>query len=366
MTTRKIASGKWAYDFWFAGKRHIKVVGDSKEQAEAAMAVHHKRLQDVKHGIASPITDVRFEALAEEYFKTISQQKRSWRRDRLTLDHLKHFFKGRMVSEIGPKEIESYKQRRLRDVQGPTINRELALLSAFYAYAIRLAHAKPGNPVKGVDRYEENEPVMRVLTAEEEARLLAAASPQTRRILTVLLNTGLRRNELLSLRWKNVDLNRGELTVIKTNAKSKKARIVPLNQPAREALRGLPRDYDLIFRNPTTGRPIHDIKTAFKAACRRAKSDPDDPKDPGITGLRLHDLRHTFATRLDEAGVPITTIMRLLGHSTIAMTLRYAHSSEERERAAVEILEKKPEPERKPERPTTAPEDPRPANYSWN
>jgi integrase len=327
MNVKKTDSGKWAYDFWFGGKRYIRVVGESKEQAESAMAVHRKRLIDEKFGIASPITDTRFENLAEEYFKKVSKQKRSWRRDRLSLDHLKQVFRGKMVSEITSKGVEEYKARRLKDVSKATINREIALLSNVFTTAIAWKHSI-SNPVRSVTRYEEPDPIERPLTAEEEIRLLDAAPKHLKPILVLLANTGLRRNELLSLRWKNVHFTTSQLLIPKTNCKRKLMRMVPLNSVALETLRTLPRDHEYVFYNKKTATYIRDIKTAFHTACKKA----------GIKGLRLHDLRHTFATRLRDKGENLTTIMKLMGHSKYETTLRYAHVLEKSQHEAVEKL----------------------------
>jgi integrase len=331
MNVRKTPSGKWAYDFWCDGKRYIRVVGESKEQAEAAMAVHRKRLLDEKHGLASPITDIRFEALAEEYFKKLSKQKRSWRRDRLTLDHLERAFRGKLASEITAKAVEEYKAKRLKDISKATINREIALLSNVFNTAVVWKHST-SNPVKGVARYEEPDPVERPLTSEEEIRLLNAAPKHLKPILVLLTNTGLRRNELLSLRWKNVSFATSQLLIPKTNCKRKQMRMVPLNRVALETLRSLPRDHEYVFYNKKTRTYVRDIKTAFHAACEKAS----------IEGLRLHDLRHTFATRLRDKGESLTTIMKLMGHSKYETTLRYAHILEKSQHEAVEKLVEEP------------------------
>lgn len=355
MNVRKTDSGKWVYDFWFDCKRYIRVVGDSKEQAEGAMAVHRKRLLDMKHGLLSPITNVRFEVLAEEYFKKVSKDKRSWRRHRLALDHLKRFFRGRMLSEVTTKAVEDYKANRLRDVSGSTVNREIAILSNVFTRAIAWKYAT-ANPVKGVARYEEPDPVTRPLTADEEARLLDAAAKHLKPILVLLINTGARRTELLSLRWKNVYFTTRELVIPKTNCKRKQMRMIPLNSTALETLRALPRDHDFVFYNSRTGTYVHDIKTAFHAACRKA----------GIEGLRLHDLRHSFATRLRARGESLTTIRKLMGHSKYETTLRYAHVLDEDQHDAVEKLVKKQEnPERKTESPSSETKKNPPATYSY-
>ena len=328
MNVKKNVEGKWTYDFYFNNHRYIKVVGDSKEQAEGAMAVRRRRLMDEKHGLASPIEDIRFDELAEKYYKLEASTKRSWSRARLSLDHLKRAFKGRMTSEITKLRIDEYKDKRLERVDGPTINRELGTLSHLFSKAVGWGHAA-SNPVKGIKRYPENEPVNRPLTREEEPRLLAAASKRLRAIILIALNTGMRRNEILSLRWGNINLPEGQIELEARNTKGgKKKRLVPLNSAAVEALRTLPHAHDLLFQSPTRKGHIKDVKTAFHAACEKA----------GIEGLRLHDLRHTFGTRLGERNVDIITIKNLMGHSRIEMTMRYAHSSEDSQRRAVEKL----------------------------
>lgn len=105
-----------------------------------------------------------------------------------------------------------------------------------------------------------------------------------------------------------------------------------------DAFLGLPHLAEFVFYNPETMTNMKDIKTAFKAACRRAKKDPDDEKDPGIVGLRLHDLRHTAASKMIEAGVDLVTVSKILGHASIQMTMRYAHPTPENMRRAIEHL----------------------------
>ncbi|HOW86905.1 MAG TPA: site-specific integrase [Candidatus Aminicenantes bacterium] len=327
MNVKKTSGGRWAYDFWFSGKRYIRVVGESKEQAESAMAVHRKRLLDEKFGLASPITDLRFDDFSEDYFKKVSKQKRSWRRDRLSLDHLEHAFRGKMTSEITKQAIEEYKIKRIKKVAAATVNREIALLSNVFTTAIDWKNAV-SNPVTGVARYEEPDPVERPLTSDEEERLLAAASKRLRPILILLINTGMRRNELLSLRWKNINFVASQVVIPKTNCKRKHMRMVPLNSLAIETLRAIPRIHDYVFHNKRTGTYIRDIKTSFHKACETA----------GIKRLRLHDLRHTFATRLRDKGESLTTIMKLMGHSKYETTLRYAHVLEKSQHEAVEKL----------------------------
>jgi integrase len=169
----------------------------------------------------------------------------------------------------------------------------------------------------------------RILTEDEEARLKNASYPILRSVISFALNTGMRHGEILNLRWNQVDLEALRLTVEKT--KSGRPRTIPLNPPLLEELQRLKSQNGqgpCVFPNPDTGKPLRSMKTSFGAACRRA----------GITGLRFHDLRHTFGSRLVQKGVDIETVRSLLGHSSIAITQRYINSTDKRRKSAVDRL----------------------------
>ena len=138
--------------------------------------------------------------------------------------------------------------------------------------------------------------------------------------------------EVLSLKWELIDFENKMLTVERT--KSGKPLTIPINGDLWEELKRL-RSLDgtstYVFENPKTGKPITTIRTAFEGACRRAE----------ITGLTFHRLRHTVASRLIERHADIEEVRSLLGHSSIAITQRYVHATDDRRRAAVELLSKK-------------------------
>ena len=145
-------------------------------------------------------------------------------------------------------------------------------------------------------------------------------------VLVVALNTGMRRNEILSLKWQDVDFVKGFILI--EDSKSGRARKVSMNAAVFETLKGLPRSSEYVFFNPETKTHIKDIKTGFKSACKKA----------GTKGLRLHDLRHTAASWMIEAGADLVTVSKILGHSSIQMTMRFAHPTPENMRLAVERL----------------------------
>ena len=157
---------------------------------------------------------------------------------------------------------------------------------------------------------------MRYLTAVEVRRLMAECKPHIRPIVTVALNTGMRRGEILRLKWDDVDLRNGLLVVRDT--KNGESRAVPINAAVREVLAGTVRrlDSQYVFCN-SKGQPLREIKHVFNSACRKA----------GIRDFRFHDLRHSAASFMAMGGVSLLAIGTILGHKTASMTKRYSHLS---------------------------------------
>lgn len=333
----KVVDGKWYVDFRFKKKRHREFGGWTKGQARNTLTKLRAELLDVARGFKRPAAeDVLFETFGAEVIELYSKpNKRSWTRDDLSLENLKRFFKGKALSAIGPADIEAFKAKRRTEVSDSTTNRELAFLKTMLNLAVEWGRLEK-SPAAKVKKFREPASRERILTGEETRRLLKAAGPELRPIITVALGTGMRKGEVLALKWPDVDLVRGIITV--TTSKSGKGRKVPMSGAVAAALGAIPRRGEHVFHNPETGTHIKDVKTGFRAACARAKKNPDDKKDPGITGLRFHDLRHTFASKALELGADIMTVSRILGHSSIMMTAKYLHPTGESMRAAVEKM----------------------------
>ena len=144
------------------------------------------------------------------------------------------------------------------------------------------------------------------------------------------LNTGLRRGELFSLHWKDIAMHTKTLTVRGETAKTKQTRHLPLNAEALQVLMAWHQQSageDLVFPGKN-GQRLDNVRKAWAGVLTAA----------GIVGFRWHDLRHTFASKLVMAGVPLNTVRELLGHTTPAMTLRYAHLAPDHKASAVERL----------------------------
>ena len=223
-------------------------------------------------------------------------------------------------AEITREMIEAFRRQRPR-VAG---NRDLALLRAAFNWAV-LGGLVPSTPFKVATvpavKLLREEARTRRLQPGEDVRLLATASPYLHDLIVAALETGCRLGELLSLQWDQV---RAELFLPAGKTKAKKPRRVPIStvlQPVLDARRRDPAGEDLpssafVFGDEV-GRRRLDIKTAWRAACRRAN----------IMGLHFHDLRREAGSRWMDAGVPLATIQRWLGHYNISQTSTYLAAS---------------------------------------
>ena len=323
----KFIDGKWYVDFTFNKKRIRQFGGYTKEQARNTLAKMRVEKLDEKLGYRKPAhPDVGFVEFAREFIEIYSKQnKKSWKRDEFSLISLSPFFKGKTIQDIGPEFVERYKAKRKTEVSPATVNRDLAFLKTMFNKAVEWGRLE-SSPVANVKKFKEPNSKERILNASEMTRLIDAANNHLKPVLIIALNTGMRRSEILSLKWENVNLSKRCIHL--EDSKSGKSRDIPMNGLVVEVLSAIRQDHVYVFYNPTTDGPLKDIKTAFKTACKNAE----------IKGLRFHDLRHCAATRMVEAGVDLVTVSRILGHSSLAMVLRYSHPTPENMRRAVDKL----------------------------
>ncbi|MGH7908557.1 MAG: tyrosine-type recombinase/integrase [Thermodesulfobacteriota bacterium] len=259
-------------------------------------------------------------------------QIKTWYRYDYGLRRLIELYGNKKLSEITPKDIDDYKTLRLRDAKPATVNREIATLRQIFNLAKRWKKFFGENPISISKLLPEHNLKERILTYEEETRLFSLCNPYLRPIVVTALNTGMRKSEILTLKWSNVDQKNGVITIDQTNTKTKKTRRIPINSTMRTLLpeqKLKSGGSEHVFLSQT-GAPykFHDsLKGAFERTCRKA----------GITGFRFHDLRHTSATRMVESGASIVAVSKILGHSDIKMTMRYSHPDNSL-KEAVELL----------------------------
>jgi integrase len=176
------------------------------------------------------------------------------------------------------------------------------------------------NPVSISRLLPENNQVERILTLDEEERLVNASGEYLRPIILTALNAAMRKGEIISLKWGNVDFENGIITLEHTNTKSKKTRRIPINSKLRQLLleqklKSGGSEYVFLSSHGTPYGRHDSLKGAFERACKLSS----------IKGFRFHDLRHTAATRMIERGVSIVAVNKILGHADLKTTMRYAH-----------------------------------------
>ena len=274
--------------------------------------------------------------LLERYLRDHSAPNKAamtHRRDRSLAAHLLRAFGDVPLDQLRPARLAEYKaSRRAQGAAPQTLNAELILLGHAYKLALMEWEWVTDNPVLKIAKEKVRNGIERWLTAEEEQRLLAASAPWLQEIIVFALHTGMRRGEILTLQWSQVDLARRTLTILEQKNGSRDT--LPVNDTAmgillaRAAVRG---KTDAVFVNGA-GHPreARNLLRAFYPAMRKA----------GITRFRFHDLRHTFATRLIQAGVDVYTVQKLGRWKTISMVLRYAHHQPESLRGGAEVLDR--------------------------
>lgn len=329
----------WWMSLSHKGKRVRLSTGTANRKLAAK--IYAKVLLDVQteaHFPKLPEHSKTFGDLIERYMtdhSAIQKKPKSHRRDKSLKTHLLAAFGTRLLVEIAPADIAAYKTaRRQAGASAGTVNRELGLARHAYNLAKREWEWTSRNPFEMVRSEIEPKGRDRWLRDEEEVLLLATCPRWLGELVEVALETGMRLGELLGLERKNVDLVRKVIYIEAGTAKNALPRTIPLSARAEATIR------DLYGRKPTSspyvfstrsGRTITEgtVNRAFRRSRGRA----------ALTNVRFHDLRHTFATRLCQAGVDLYVVQRLLGHQDPKMTQRYAHHCTESLRPGMRALD---------------------------
>ena len=310
-------------------------------------AATFQRLTDAKRWAAETESAIRagryfgvsrrrtFADLADEYLSEVRgrlksaggiEQHLAWwvsEFEGLTLDDIK----ARTISAARDK-LSTEKDSREKIRSGATVNRYLASLSSCFTFAVRVLEWVDTNPVTRVAKCAESEGRIRFLSETELSELLKECKSSTNAHLylavVLALTTGARQNEVLTLRWNQLDFERRTIRLAAADTKTNRSRVLPLSGEAWQLLKARVKvrkiDDDRVFPIPAETKPFGSLRTAWVKALERAK----------IKNFRWHDLRHTAASYLAMSGISPLEIAKILGHRTLEMTMRYSHLATDR------------------------------------
>jgi integrase len=326
----------WGIDYYDGYKRRRTLIGQSKGEARRELELRKLQRMGATRGlpVQQHTESPTFVQFTERYAEYSRANKRGEANERYRRQQLAESFGRKRVCELTSWDIEQFKIEMSRGRAPATVNRLLGTLKHMLSMAARWG-LSPGNPGTGVKLLHVPKRPDRILSKEEEERLLAACyrvhDPHLRPAVIVALNSGMRKGEILGLRWDCVDLESRTVQIL--NSKSEFSdRRVPMNETLLALFLDLEPGRTTEFVFPSfrkAGARLRDPKKGFAKAVRLAQ----------IPHIRFHDLRHTFATRLVRAGVDLITIQQLLGHSKITTTSRYAHSLADDKMCAVKRLD---------------------------
>lgn len=324
-------SGKYYARIQYNGvRRHFLCVG-CKEERDAEVFVSNEltKLVKVVEGLApDERKEVKLKDLTKVFLKYSETNKKDFKRDESKVNViLKYFGEKTLVSKITPKRIEDFKSSLAEKYSNAYVNRYLACLKTIFNIGLK-NELITTTPMKAVKMMKEDNHKIRYLTADEETRLFAELPDHLKPIVICALQTGLRRSNILQLRWELVDLDFRFIEILAQQNKGHKIIKIPISDKLLEVFESLPRISEYVFANPETGLPYKDISEGFTNACKRAK----------IENFRFHDLRHTVATRLVEKGIDLRVVQEIMAHSTIVTTQRYMHPTPKRKLEAILVL----------------------------
>jgi integrase len=320
----------WHYDFQMNGRRYRASTETSdKHKARDIEAKERSRILDGRHGIRRQ-PDITFRQFTETYLRDHSalHKRDKGARDREIIALLNRTFGPLILHEITAHRIEQWKRERLegrwtahrqkrrpKPVKPATVNRELDTLRGILSKAVEWGKLHE-SPARTVRRLKVDNRRTRILTADEEIRLVNACHGKFRTMVALALLTGARRGELLTLTWENVT----DTEIVFLETKNGRPRRIPLSPAIRELLKPLPRVRPWVFTNVRTGQPYTTVGKNFERALERAGIRTGD--------VSFHTLRHTALSRMIAEGHSDHTVRAISGHSTTRMLERYTHPTE--------------------------------------
>jgi integrase len=315
----------WSF-VYVDGIRYPKSTGTGNRRiAEKLDAEHKEELTLARLGMRIPVPEMTFGELAARFIAEGSPK--AWHLDRLK--PLLPYFSEVAIGRLNKGLVRNYRSHRhaQKQVSETTVNRDMEALRHLLYWAVDEG-ILVANPLARMPLVRERRKPRMMISVAEEEKLLSAAAPHLRSIIIIALDAGMRRGEILSQRWEHIDLGRGLLSVTRSKTEGGEGREIPLTRRLQDLLAPSAQPEGLLFTFKK--KPIRIIKTAWKAAIRRA----------GIRYYRFHDLRHACNTRMMEAGVQQEIRKAIMGHSSgEEVNSIYTHVELPMKREAIRKLE---------------------------
>jgi len=315
-------------------RRRVRLGNIPLAQAKKVLAQNMQEIIEERF-LAPEKPKILFEEAADAFLAYSQLRKKSFRQDGYYVQKLKEYFKGKPLEDLNLDMVEAYLVKRRKDaaakgkpISDVSLNREIMCLKTIARRAV-LNRQILWNPIQGVRLFKEN-PRSRVLTTDEYQRLLAGCAPYMRPIVELAYMTGMRRGEILNLRWDQIDFQEKVIVLEASDTKTQERREIPLDDVLADTLKKVPKTLNCPYVFTHRGKKMSDPKEGFWNACERA----------GIKDLHFHDLRHCAVTNFRKAGVPENTIMSISGHKTHSVFRRYDQIDREDRQAALERARK--------------------------
>ena len=333
--------------FWISyrlpgGKQKRESVGFSIKEAQDAEGKRRSQKRENRIFDIKPDAKMTFNELTKWYLnlESVKAQARYYIL-KINLNSFNEFFGNKIVNTLKPTDLEDYQAKRKAQGQADSyIDQQIAMARAMINKAFN-NDIVSGDTIKVFKRVKkllkgDSNARDRVLSSDEFNRLMEALPSHTRAIVATGYYAGMRKGEVIKLTWNKVNLKNRVIKLDAADTKDREKRTIPICDALYEILVSIPRaihdDHVFLFK----GKPIKDFRTALRRACR----DAGIPYGRGTKdGFVFHDTRHCFNTNMRKSGVPESVIMKITGHSTREMFLRYDTVDSSDTRKAVDQME---------------------------
>ena len=291
---------------------------------EVASAIHADSIRSRFNIPAKNKADRIFGEVWQEYRQGANNVPKVLINKDIAYKHFKGFFANKQINDITAIDIKNYQlKRKLETMQKNAgkreseinfdwVNKEINILSNLFNFCIEHTYIDK-NPASRIKKLNTLSRLKTLSDSDIQKLICSATNKLTRDLITFLIYTGCRKGEALNLKWDDVDMQNNVIAVKGT--KTKYDRYIPISKPLKSILGGIEKIQDCLYVFNINGAKIGNFRKSFTTACRNA----------GLKDLRIHDLRHVFASKMVMHGTSLYITGELLGHRTTQMTKRYSH-----------------------------------------